>query len=92
MVDIYSALDSVLDRLTRGEALEAILADYPEDRETLRRLVLTAQEVRKGDSTRPSPSFKERTRPRIMTEITSRRRPRLTAWQRLMLWWHNRRR
>ncbi|MBI3160366.1 MAG: hypothetical protein HYZ26_12285 [Chloroflexi bacterium] len=92
MVDIYNTLDSIFDRMKRGEDLDAILDEYPDDRETLRRLVRTAQEVKKGDSTRPSSAFKERTRPRIMTEITSRKRAKLTPWKRFRLWWHNQRR
>lgn len=73
MKDIYEALDDVILRTQRGEDLEAVLQDYPEHAENLRRLVAVARTVnRDGHSTRPSEVFKESTRPRIIREITTR--------------------
>ncbi|TAK13563.1 MAG: hypothetical protein EPO32_04970 [Anaerolineae bacterium] len=90
MVDLYEALDAIFTRLKAGEDFEEILRDYPaEDINKLRRLVAVAREVQKGHNTRPSSAFRERTRPRLISEITSRRPPPLTFWQKVRLWWAN---
>ncbi len=87
MVDIYEALDDVIVRTRRGEDLETVLQDYPEQADSLRRLVKVALTVNHdGHSTRPSAAFKERTRPRILREITTRPL-RLSPMMRLRLWW-----
>jgi hypothetical protein len=65
-------LDECIDRINRGEGLEACLADYPQYIEQLRPLLQSMLQTRDTYSFAPSVSAKEAARQRFTTALARR--------------------
>lgn len=73
----YIALDSILDecleRMSRGEALEACLASYPDQEEELRSLLIVAQDVSQLEPPKTNPQAIEAGRQRMFTALNNKK-------------------
>jgi len=73
----YIALDSILDecleRMSRGEALEACLASYPDQEEELRSLLIVAQDVSLLKPPKTSHRATEAGRQRMFTALNNKK-------------------
>lgn len=85
MTDFETALDNCLQRLGRGEPVEACLQRYPEQAAELKPLLEAAGRVRRGQKIEPSPAFVADTRAKIAQHAGAHPRPtrRPSMWFRL---------
>jgi hypothetical protein len=65
MIEIEDALEDCLAQLAKGANLNECLARYPQYTAELGRLLAAAQQVQMGQTHRPAPGFKTRTRARV---------------------------
>ena len=72
MAKIESILAECLDELDRGVSVEACLERHPEQREELEPLLRAAQRVRSTPQVRPSASFRQGARERMILQIRHR--------------------
>jgi len=85
MPDIENILDICLDRINDGEQIEACLADYPAQADSLRPLLLTALEASAAGAFTPSADAKRAARQRFDAALAEReaRRESVPVWARL---------
>ncbi len=79
-IDFNKALDICLDRVSRGETIEACLSDYAGFAAELRPLLAAASELRLAGSFAPSMDSKRKARQRLMGAIEKRQKPSVWGW------------
>ena len=83
-----SKLENILDEcltqlITKQSTLEECLARYPEYAPELRRLLLAAQTLEKGQNVEPTPIFKAKARSQLMAHMKTRSKPQRRGSRRL---------
>lgn len=76
-MDFEQILDNCLERLARGETLEACLSQYPQQAAELRPLLAAAEKMETGTQVQPLPAFRLRARGQLIAHM--RAHPRRAA-------------
>jgi hypothetical protein len=73
--ELASALDDCIERLARGETLQACLARYPQQAGELKACLESAARLGAGSAVRPSAAFKARARSQLTAYMAAHPRP-----------------
>jgi hypothetical protein len=79
--DFEKTLDSCIDRLNRGESVEACMADYPQYASELEPLLQAMFTTRQAYTFSPSPKAKREARQKFLAALEQRRQP--GVWQKI---------